>query len=57
MKDPRVEKLANLLVDYSVKLKPRDIVAINGEAMRAPLAAAIKTAFVPITHTIKIAAE
>ena len=37
MKDPRVEKLANLLVDYSVKLKPRDIVAINGEAIAAPL--------------------
>jgi aminopeptidase len=40
MKDPRVEKLANLLVDYSVKLKPRDIVAINGEIVAAPLIAA-----------------
>jgi aminopeptidase len=37
MKDPRVEKLANLLVDYSVKLKPRDIIAINGDAIAAPL--------------------
>jgi len=27
------------------------------EAKRAPLAAAIKTAFVPVTHSIKIAAE
>ena len=37
MKDPRVEKLANLIVDYSVKLKPREIVAINGDAVAAPL--------------------
>jgi len=37
MKDPRLAKLANLLVDYSLVLKPRDIVAINGPAMAAPL--------------------
>jgi aminopeptidase len=37
MKDPRIQKLADLLVDYSVQLKPRDIVAINGEAIAAPL--------------------
>ncbi len=37
MKDPRIEKLANLLVDYSVALKPGNIVAINGEAIAAPL--------------------
>jgi len=37
MKDPRLQKLANLLVDYSVQLKPRDVVAINGEAIAAPL--------------------
>lgn len=36
MKDPRLEKLANLLVDYSLKLKPREIVAINGDAIAAP---------------------
>ena len=32
-------------------------VAAKSEAERAPLAAAIKTAFVPVTHTIVIAAE
>ena len=32
-------------------------VAAKTEAERAPLAAAIKTAFVPVTHTIKIEAE
>jgi aminopeptidase len=37
MKDPRVEKLAHLLVDYSLKLKPRDLVTINGDAIAAPL--------------------
>ena len=37
MKDLRVEKLANLFVEYSLKLKPREIVAINGDAVAAPL--------------------
>ncbi len=37
MKDPRLEKLARLLTEYSVALKPRDIVAIQGDACAAPL--------------------
>ena len=37
MKDLRVEKLADLLVDYSLKLKPRDVLSISGEAIAAPL--------------------
>ena len=37
MKDPRIEKLARLLTEYSVQLKPGQIVAINGEALAAPL--------------------
>jgi aminopeptidase len=35
--DPRVEKLARLLSDYSLKLKPRELVAIQGNATAAPL--------------------
>ncbi len=34
-----------------------EAVATKSEAERAPLAAAIKTAFVPVTHTLKITAE
>ncbi len=34
-----------------------DTIAAETEKVRAPLAAAIKTAFVPVTHTIKIEAE
>jgi len=37
MKDPRIEKLANLLTKYSLKLKPGDVVSINGEGIAAPL--------------------
>ena len=37
MKDPRLEKLARLLMDYSLNLKPRDVLAINGPATAAPL--------------------
>ncbi|MCG3148029.1 MAG: Aminopeptidase 2 [Verrucomicrobiae bacterium] len=36
MSDPRLVKLARLLTEYSVNLKPGDIVAINGEAIAAP---------------------
>ena len=39
MKDPRHEKLARLLTEYSVALKPGDIVAIQGDASTAPVAA------------------
>jgi aminopeptidase len=37
MKDPRHETLARLLTEYSVALKPRDIVVIQGDACAAPL--------------------
>ncbi len=37
MKDPRIVKLARLLTQYSLKLKPGDVVSINGEAIAAPL--------------------
>src|ERR1051325_4918742 len=37
MRDPRHEKLARLLTEYSVALKPRDIVAIQGDVCAAPL--------------------
>jgi aminopeptidase len=37
MSDPRIVKLARLLTEYSVKLKPRDFVAINGPSIAAPL--------------------
>ncbi|MCX7886108.1 MAG: aminopeptidase [Verrucomicrobiae bacterium] len=41
MTDPRVEKLAQLLLDSSVQLKPRQILAINGNAIAAPLIRAV----------------
>ncbi|NQU11941.1 aminopeptidase [bacterium] len=37
MTDPRLEKLARTLVRYSVNLKPRDVVAIQGSAIAGPL--------------------
>ena len=37
MNDPRVVKLAKLLTSYSLKLRPGDSVAINGDAIAAPL--------------------
>ena len=37
MKDPRLKNLARVLTQYSLKLKPGDILAINGEAVAAPL--------------------
>ena len=37
MADPRVQKLARLLVDYSVKVKPGDKVAIRGSMASFPL--------------------
>jgi aminopeptidase len=41
MLDTRVEKLADLLVNYSVKVKPGDRVAIQGENLAEPLHKAI----------------
>jgi aminopeptidase len=37
MADPRVAKLANLLVNYSLKLQPGQIVRIDGGTVAAPL--------------------
>ena len=37
MKDSRLEKLARVLTQYSLRLKPGDILAINGAAVAAPL--------------------
>jgi len=37
MSDPRIVNLARTLVQYSIKIKPKDRVAIVGEAVAAPL--------------------
>jgi len=37
MKDPRLEKLADVLVNYSVGVRPSDKVLIQGEPLAAPL--------------------
>ncbi|MGI2336556.1 MAG: aminopeptidase [Dehalogenimonas sp.] len=41
MADPRIQKLAELLVKYSTKIKPGDKAVINGPAAALPLARAI----------------
>ncbi|MCP4543110.1 MAG: aminopeptidase [Chloroflexi bacterium] len=41
MTDPRIEKLANVLVNYSVEIQPGDKVGIRGEALASPLLKAI----------------
>ncbi len=41
MADPRIEKLANLLVNYSVAVKPGDKVVIKGGALAEPLLKAV----------------
>lgn len=37
MTDPRVAKLAHVLTEYSLALKPGDVLSINGDAVAAPL--------------------
>lgn len=37
MRDPRVEKLADILVNYSAKIKKRDTVLIRGDELGKPL--------------------
>jgi aminopeptidase len=37
MADPSVTKLADLIVDYSVRLRPGDLVRLGGETIAAPL--------------------
>ena len=49
-KDPELKRLASLR-DVNGKLN-RNEIARETELVRAPLAAAIKAAFVPVTHTI-----
>jgi aminopeptidase len=41
MKDPRVEAVAKILVDYSVEVRPGQLVRINGNPEGAPLLLAI----------------
>jgi len=41
MTDPRIEKLADVLVDYSVSVQAGDKVAINGHTLAAPLLQAV----------------
>ncbi len=41
MKDPRVQGLARILVGYSTKVKPGEIVSIDGESPAEPLLAAV----------------
>ncbi len=41
MKDPRVETLADILVDYSVKVKKDDLVLIRGSYVAEPLIVAL----------------
>src|SRR3970040_879887 len=37
MVDPRIAKLANVLVNYSLKIRPNDLFRISGPALAAPL--------------------
>ncbi len=41
MADPRIERLARVLVDYSVAVKPRQQVVITGDTLAAPLLEAV----------------
>ncbi|MBW3594959.1 MAG: aminopeptidase [Actinobacteria bacterium] len=41
MRDPRVEKLADVLVDYSVQVQPDDLVVIRGSYVAEPLIVAL----------------
>lgn len=43
MKDPRVAKLADILVNYSVKIKPNDWVLVRGDVLALPLLQEIYT--------------
>jgi len=41
MTDPRLEKLANVLVHYSLKIRPDDLFRISGPALATPLIRAV----------------
>lgn len=43
MTDPRIEKLADVLVNYSVAVRPEDRVAVRGSTLAGPLLEAIYT--------------
>jgi aminopeptidase len=45
MGDPRVEKLADVIVSYSVAVRPGDKVVIEGESLAEPL---LKTLYVKV---------
>jgi len=47
MKDPRIEKLAELLVNYSVAVKPGDRVVIQGQTIGEPMMRAV---FASVLH-------
>jgi len=55
IKDPEMKTLFALRKDDGKF--DRDQIAAETEKTRAPLVAAVKTAFVPVTHTIKIEAQ
>ncbi len=46
MPDPRLEKLADVLVSYSTAVKPGELVRINGSTIAQPLAVAIYRAVI-----------
>ena len=46
MRDPRLDKLADVIVRYSTRVQPDDLVEIGAEADALPLAAAIFEAYV-----------
>jgi aminopeptidase len=41
MTDPRIEKIAQILVDYSVQVQPGDLVTLRGSTLSAPMLDAI----------------
>lgn len=41
MTDQRIDKLADLLVNYSVAVRPGDKVLVNGDAVAEPLLKAV----------------
>src|SRR3954470_2622019 len=44
MRDPRLDKLADVLVNYSTKVKPNELVAIAAEPLAMPLTEAVTEA-------------
>ena len=44
MNDPRVDRLARLIVEYSLGLRPGQVLRVDGDESAAPLAVAIQAA-------------